>query len=267
MVTLIGLVNLRRPVVNDGNRRKKESGNLAQSWLNPNILTLSPWIWLDASDDSTITQSGGFVSQWNDKSGNGRNVSNGSVTSQPTIGTITLNGLNTIGFNRLNDRLSITSTGLISNLTSYSFFCVANYRITPIAAHRFWDVNNNRLVSYSTIAAVSSSASYSTSGMAFSSPNGSFPINTWTKVSSVWTGGSIASESSIRLNNSEQILTTTNGTGTLNSSASNSFWVGNRSTIDRGFNGQMGEFIFFNRALVHSERKLIELYLQNKWGI
>jgi hypothetical protein len=41
-------------------------------------------LWLDAADTTTITQSGGNVSQWNDKSGNGYNFAQGTSANQPT---------------------------------------------------------------------------------------------------------------------------------------------------------------------------------------
>lgn len=61
-------------------------------------LDLSPQAWYDASDTSTITQSGGAVSQWNDKSGNGRNVTQSTAAAQPGTGAITQNGLNVLTF-------------------------------------------------------------------------------------------------------------------------------------------------------------------------
>jgi hypothetical protein len=48
-------------------------------------------LWLDAADAGTITQSGGAVSQWNDKSDNARHVSQATSSRQPAY---TLNGLN-----------------------------------------------------------------------------------------------------------------------------------------------------------------------------
>lgn len=55
-------------------------------------------LWLDASDSASITHSSGAVSQWNDKSGNGRHVSQSTASAKPTTGTNTLNGLNVITF-------------------------------------------------------------------------------------------------------------------------------------------------------------------------
>ena len=62
-------------------------------------LSLSPLLWLDASDTTTITSSSGSVSQWNDKSGNGRHATQATSTYQPTTGANTKNGLTIIDFN------------------------------------------------------------------------------------------------------------------------------------------------------------------------
>jgi hypothetical protein len=50
--------------------------------------------WWDASDSVTITQVGGKVSQWNDKSANGNNASQGTGAKQPSTGVATIGGLN-----------------------------------------------------------------------------------------------------------------------------------------------------------------------------
>jgi hypothetical protein len=41
-------------------------------------------VWYDASDKSSITQSGGNISQWNDKSGNGRHLIQSNETKKPS---------------------------------------------------------------------------------------------------------------------------------------------------------------------------------------
>ena len=60
---------------------------------------ISTALWLDAADASTITLNGSTVSQWADKSGNGRNATQPTASSQPTSNTRTLNGLNVLDFN------------------------------------------------------------------------------------------------------------------------------------------------------------------------
>jgi hypothetical protein len=64
-------------------------------------------LWLDASDASTITQSGGTVSQWNDKSGNANNAAQATGSMQPTYVTNSFNGLNSLLFNGTSDLLLI----------------------------------------------------------------------------------------------------------------------------------------------------------------
>lgn len=61
-------------------------------------LSLAPVLWLDAADTSTITSSSGAVSQWNDKSGNGYNVTQSTGAAQPGTGSVTQNGLNVLTF-------------------------------------------------------------------------------------------------------------------------------------------------------------------------
>lgn len=80
-------------------------------------------IWLDASDAATITQSSGTVSQWNDKSGNGVNISQATAASRPAYQTNQINGLSTVQTNG-------TSTYLAGNynvngLTQMSMLSVA----------------------------------------------------------------------------------------------------------------------------------------------
>jgi len=55
-------------------------------------------LWLDASDTSTITESSGSVSQWNDKSGNSYNFPQGTGSAQPTTNATTQNGKNVLDF-------------------------------------------------------------------------------------------------------------------------------------------------------------------------
>jgi hypothetical protein len=65
------------------------------------ISKLQPWtpaaittaLWFDAADSSTITASGGSISQWNDKSGNTRNISQATAGLQPAYQTNIQNGL------------------------------------------------------------------------------------------------------------------------------------------------------------------------------
>ena len=86
--------------------------------------------WLDASDASTITQVAGKVSQWNDKSGNGNNATQGTGSAQPTTGSVTMNGLNAISFNLSSNNFMNLPSGLYGitngNNTVFASFELAN---------------------------------------------------------------------------------------------------------------------------------------------
>lgn len=49
-------------------------------------------LWLDAADASTVTTVSGAVSQWNDKSGNGRNFAQSTASFRPTYSATAFNG-------------------------------------------------------------------------------------------------------------------------------------------------------------------------------
>lgn len=87
-------------------------------------LDLSPLLWLDASDESTITESGGAVSQWDDKSGNGNHVVQAAGGLQPTTGVNTFNGLNVLYF--AYDLLALPSGLLPTFNGDVTFFVVCN---------------------------------------------------------------------------------------------------------------------------------------------
>jgi hypothetical protein len=64
--------------------------NFKLPWT-PTELTTA--LWFDAADQSTITESGGSVSQWNDKSGNARHISQATAGLQPAYQSNIQNGL------------------------------------------------------------------------------------------------------------------------------------------------------------------------------
>jgi len=72
------------------------TGEQKNNWTPADIDTA---LWLDAADASTITESGGAVSQWDDKSGNGRSVSQSDASYRPSTNTRTINGVNAIECN------------------------------------------------------------------------------------------------------------------------------------------------------------------------
>lgn len=81
-------------------------------------------IWLDAADTTSIISSGGLVSQWNDKSGNG-NHATASGTARPTTGTRTLNSKNVLDFDGSTDFMSFTN-GITGGSYTIFFVCLVD---------------------------------------------------------------------------------------------------------------------------------------------
>ena len=91
---------------------------------------ISTEIWLDAADSSTITIVSGLISQWNDKSGNARNVSQGNSSLRPQMDSTNLNGLGVISFLGSGRRLAASTNSdwtFLHDSTSSSVFCVVKY--------------------------------------------------------------------------------------------------------------------------------------------
>jgi|GEM_PF-2647792 len=75
------------------------------TWTPAQLTTTA---WYDASDSGTLTETGGAISQWDDKSGNGLNLQ-ASASQEPINGTTTINGTNAIDFDGNNDQMSTSS--------------------------------------------------------------------------------------------------------------------------------------------------------------
>jgi methionine-rich copper-binding protein CopC len=82
-------------------------------------------LWLDASDATSVVLNGAAVSQWNDKSANGRSVSQGTAASQPAYVSSGLNGMSVVRFDGANDAL--LGGVVFASGNSSSVLCVLKY--------------------------------------------------------------------------------------------------------------------------------------------
>lgn len=79
---------------------------------NPTFISTA--LWLDAADAGTITESGGAVSQWDDKSGNNHHVIQATAAARPTYSATAFNGQPTIFFDATDDLLACATTTVSS---------------------------------------------------------------------------------------------------------------------------------------------------------
>ena len=248
----------------DGRKHYLERINgLFESFAEWTPAQISTSLWLDASDASTITLNGTTISQWNDKSGNSRNVSQANSALQPFYTLNGLNGLNIADFDGADDALNgLPLSNFVTN-NSYSAFVVGLAR--TIATN---DVNG-----YLNEAFYGDAGGYIAMYLRSSNLIGAYNWDGENKVATnaytpntVVIGYSELSSGSIRIR--------TNGgseTATVSSNTANlSFAI----QIGRNFNsntfcldGKIAEVIFTNAALSTTNRQLIEGYLAWKWGL
>lgn len=223
-------------------------------------LKLGAALWLDAADTTTITESSGAVSQWNDKSGNGRNFTQATGANQPTTGTRTINNVNVLDFDG-NDWLGRADDAGMRPSTLTTFIVFDR------------DATGRRDM--------------------FSCGNaGVFPTNNWIHghngaaqnflgrtPASNRTSGTIAGDAIGRWVHDGTTLTgALNGVATFNTSstigADNTLGltigasrIDPTTTTFAVYNGAIGEIVFFPRVLSASEIADMETYLTAKWGI
>ena len=248
--------------------------------------TLSPQLWLDASDATTITASSGSVSQWNNKGSLG-NFTQATSASQPTTGVTTLNSLNVINFDSdfltaanqnewkfLHDGtkyeiFSVIKIGTIANPnTRYRFF--GNGDGTPdigvflIYDDRSSSSNNDKLL-YGVNRGVSgTSAVVNFTANDYWTPNEFNILSVYTDPSNA----TAADRSEIRTNGGSLVNNNTQTNAVSSSNPSFALQIGSTGRNTDPLVGSIAELIIISGANVTSQNRtdLID-YLANKWGI
>jgi hypothetical protein len=215
-------------------------------WTPSQITTA---LWLDAADASTITTVSGAVSQWNDKSGNGRNATQATAANRPNYSA------NTISFDGSNDSLQLsTPYGSVSQ-ESLSVFSVASSSGTAIII----GTADLTILGWRTVfqlrpADASSSAS-----------------NLWNygiNDANYYASSLVVSGSSIKSWRDGNAVTSITGTRSLwNFGGIQYIARGDGSTGTTVYAIDIREIVIATNALSDATRQLIEGYLAHKWGL
>ena len=238
----------------------KASGAKKLRWTPAQIPTA---LWLDAADNSTIIQSNGRVSQWNDKSGNNCNVSQATAENRPTVTAAALNGSNVLSFNGSHFLASTNSFPIIGN-PAFSVFCVYLKSVATGGSIMGWGDSSVALRA----AGFFDTGAYA--AWAFAG-NNNFPTTAvaagaWVIANYSKSAGAISTTSKAYRNGLDV------KTGTPSSSApdiaSDLLRVGQWSSL--GTNrllGSMAELIVTSSDSSDNDRQLMEGYLGWKWGL
>lgn len=234
-------------------------------------LDLTPQLWLDASDASTITSSSGNVSQWDDKSGNGYHVTQATGTAQPKTGTITQNGLNVLDFDGTNHYLiRETDTALGRNVTGLTVYWVASFDSggsgLVVAFATNLAVNATRVASgFNTSTQFNNSGRTLDSDSSVSANSSTLATGTWYANCAVFDYANTdlnlyVNRTADGSNTSFQTATTTSNTDSLR------LTVGAGAGLAQRVNGQIAEVLVYHSAHSSTDREKVFDYLDGKWG-
>jgi len=228
-------------------------------------------LWLDADDSNTITASGGLVSQWNDKSGQGNTVFQSDVNEQPKINAMTLNAKPVVLFDSTDDHMGMSFLDT-SVFTSDDRSIFAVIRVAS-------DQDGSRIGNII--------------GNFNASPNANLEAHTDGRLRTHWNGTpSFFSGAGFDLRDNNGVVISTIRSSTANTQYINGAEAGTDSPgadltllkpfriggdyrvsfddiADPGipFEGAIAELMVYDRAVANSERVSLENYLSHKWGI
>jgi hypothetical protein len=233
--------------------------------------TPNPWtpaqittsLWLDAADVSTIILNSTTISQWNDKSGNIRNVSQANAALQPLYTLSGLNSLNIANFDGSNDVLNGIAMANFFSPTSYSAFVVGRARtivtntVNGYENEAFYGDGGGYVAMYLRSSNLIGAYNYDGANRVATT---AYTANTFVIGYAELSGSNIR----IRTNGGSETITATSATGSL----TGTLQLGRNYNSDvYCLDGEIAEVIFTNAALSNTNRQLIEGYLAWKWGL
>lgn len=239
-------------------------------------------LWLDAADANSVVLSGSNVTQWNDKSGNVRHMSNATLASTPTYNPIGFNNLPTISF-------SPTIFNFLQN-TSFSFNSVPSVTLFIIVQRVSNTITYQRFFSAATTIGGADQSSTTAFNLNTSSANDGVLYernNVYTTKATLNTlnpsmieliiNGSSTNIDLFLANNNYIYTNGSLGTSSTGSGNGNNFnlvhvRLGNAAgnialTAFEQLQGNISEVVMFNRTLNLNEFRQVEGYLAWKWNL
>jgi hypothetical protein len=229
-------------------------------------------LWLDAADTTTISSSGGSISQWRDKSSNALVLSQATSANQPTLGPL-LNNLQTIQFTTTQ---SLVSTSNLLTNPAQTWFTIFNaYNNTN--TNRFF-INHSSNISITggeyffggngTIWANIKSGNLSLQRAIIDNVGlGVSPFNSgqWYNTNIVDSNSTTDINSySFRIDGTSRAISIlAPNSNILTGTANINLFINNLASA----NVYLSEIIFYNTALSIAQVQQVEGYLAWKWGL
>lgn len=230
-----------------------------RAWTPADITTA---LWLDASDASTVTTVSGAVSQWNDKSGNGRNATQSTAASRPTYTTAGQNGLNVTTFDGVNDHLIHTFN---ASPAPHTVFAVARRTTGGSTDYQtiMSAIQTSSTFGANLSAKVSGSANWGSYVNAWNATSYSI-LSTWRVLGIVSPTATSGSETYSTDGTTQTITYTARYAGDANDRRA----IGGDPSFNDGWlSGAIGEIVVMTSAASTDTRQRLEGYLAHKWGL
>ena len=221
-------------------------------WTPAEITTT---LWLDASDTDSISDSGGSVSQWNDKSGNSYHATQALSARQPTTNSVTQNSLNVIDFDGT-EELELAAGLLAITQSNYYVFIVAKTDGTGVQERLIAFANSG---TKATLLITSSNNAVFFNRTSFGSLSTSVTDRT---AYNIYQGYRNGTAQGVRINGGTE-ATNSNGEDVATVIAN----LGSYPTLSDPLDGKIAEVLIVPSTIDTATREIIEGYLAHKWGI
>jgi len=214
-------------------------------------------LWLDAGQG--ITQAGGYVSQWDDMSGNSRHASQATGAKQPAYVSSGLNGRPVLRFDGTNDCMSVSSLPITSSGITALYVIKQD---VALIKHVFSTADRVFQLLTSSVPRLYSQIENVSSYVGIPATNTS-----WACVTQVYDGtlSGVTNILSLYQNGVKGASAHSNGTPSASLTIT-SGEIGAHSGTDT-FNGDIAEIIVFSKALTGTQRRSVERYLSIKYNI
>lgn len=231
--------------------------------------------WFDGSDRATMfdaTTGGnavadnGTVARWEDKSGNGYHLTQGTAANRPTLRAAIRNGRSVLEYDGANSNLA--SASITNDLSALSVFAVftqdtlGQNNLGTIWGNASLPGSGNRSYRIQTGPAMSALFGSNDGRLInLSSATGAF-----TRVHAFWSGGNNRSSDFSFLEDGTARSSLTSGTMTVTAAAASATAVGNKPGGSNAWDGYIAEVLVYTRLLSASERTRVDNWLKAKWG-
>ena len=236
-------------------------------------------LWLDPTDSSTLTIDAG-VSEWRDKSGNGRHFSSSVGNNQPTLGTI--NSKTAMQFNGTSHRLFSSGSTIQPNLTGgVTLFLVFEATFPGNGTFLFSQIMDTSL-SQRNIFNIALSANQGAAWAFGTLRTRATAVRTGgnTNVDQRFDGVNVSGRNVVTLTagytsssatstawRNNTAAPSTSGTSDASGAAGLAIGFRNGATPDLFYVGAIGEVIAYSEELSTSQRLAVQSYLAQRWGV